>query len=138
MNFLLVAALAFGIALPAGAQAPAVLVGQPVAALVDDTAVAVLIRQASGGRQGIMARRLRNPGPALAQAEDGWVYGWTCAPPGCGHEDLFIAWHADVRRVMFMLVDEGAPTYSVPPRSSPWPLALQDPLAAFRAALGAR
>ncbi len=132
-------ALLLALAAPARAQTSAeALVGQPVAALVDDRAVATLLRQASGGRQSIVARRLRNPGVPLALAEEGWVYGWTCAPPRCGHEDLFLAHEPATGRVVLMLVDDGVPVFTVPPRSGAWPRALEAALVAFRAALAAR
>lgn len=123
-------------AVPAAASDPRPgIVGRPVVALVEDSGLATLLRQASGGRQGIVSRRLRNPGQPLMQAEDGWVYGWTCAPRGCGHEDLFIAWQATEGRIAFMLVDEGTPVYAIPPRGGAWPRALEAPVTAFRAAL---
>ena len=134
----LILALALMLAAPAAAQAPSPLLGRPALAIVEDPGVALLVRQGSGGRQGIVARRLRHPGPPIAAAEDGWVHAWTCAPEGCGREALFIAWHEAMRRVVFLLVDEGRPTYGVPPLGAPWPRALEAPLAAFRAAVGGR
>jgi hypothetical protein len=131
-----VLALVLLLALAGAGRAEPAVVGRPLLALADDTEVALLLRQASGGRQAILARRIRNPGPPIAAAEEGWVYGWTCAPPRCGREDLFIAWNAEGRQLVLMLVDDGVPTHTVPPRSAPWPRPMQAPLAAFRAALG--
>lgn len=122
---------------PVLAQAP--FAGRPVMALAEDASIAVLLRQASGGRQASMARRVRNPGAPLADAGDGWVYGWTCQPPRCGAgEDLFIAWQDRTRRVAFIFVDQGRPAYAIPSLNSRWPGALEQPLAAFRAAVGGR
>lgn len=131
-------AVVFGIlAGPAPAQPPAPFAGRPVMALAEDASIAVLLRQASGGRQASMARRVRNPGAPLADAGDGWAYGWTCEAGRCGQgEDLFIAWHDQTRRVAFIFVDHGRPSYAIPSLNSRWPGALEQPLAAFRAALG--
>lgn len=124
--------------MPAQAQAPSPLVGRPVIALAEDASVAVLLRQASGGRQASMARRVRNPGAAFADAGDGWVFGWTCAAPRCGQgEDLFIAWREQTRQVAFIFVDHGRPSHAIPSLNSRWPTVLEQPLAAFRAALAA-
>ena len=126
-------------AAPARAQAPSPLVGQPVMALAEDASIAVLLRQASGGRQASMARRVRNPGPRFADAGDGWVYAWTCEADRCGQgEDLFIAWREQTRQVAFLFADHGRPSYAIPSLNSRWPAVLEQPLAAFRAALGGR
>lgn len=123
---------------PGAAQAPSPLIGRPVLALAEDASVAVLLRQASGGRQASMARRVRNPGVPFADAGDGWVYGWTCQAPRCGTgEDLFMSWHEQTRRVAFIFVDAGQPRHAIPSLNSRWPDTLEQPLAQFRAALAA-
>lgn len=119
-------------------ERPSPSLGGTVLTLLAEEGVSSLLRQGSGGRQSIVARRVRNPGPPIAQGAEGWVYGWTCAPAGCGTEDFFIAWNATIGRLVFMLVDEGRPVFSVPPRAATWPAALEAPVAAFRAALGGR
>lgn len=137
MRRLTVAALAVLLATAASAEEPSPLVGRPVLALAEDASVAVLLRQASGGRQGSMARRVRNPGVPFADAGEGWVYGWTCEAPHCGTgEDLFIAWREQTRQVAFIFVDHGRPSYAIPSLNSRWPTVLEQPLAAFRSALG--
>lgn len=132
--------MALGLALlavPARAEAPSPYAGRPVMALAEDASIAVLLRQASGGRQASMARRVRNPGVPLAEAGDGWVYGWTCEAPRCGTgEDLFIAWRDQTRQVAFIFVDHGRPSYAIPSLNSRWAPALEQPLADFRSALG--
>ena len=137
MRRLAIAALALLLAAPAVADDAAALVGRPVLALAEDASIAVLLRQASGGRQASMARRVRNPGEPFADAGDGWIYGWTCEAAHCGTgEDLFIAWRDRTRQVAFIFVDHGRPSYAIPSLNSRWPTVLEQPLAAFRAALG--
>ncbi len=136
MRRLFVIALALLPAAPAAAEEASPLVGRPVLALAEDASIAVLLRQASGGRQASMARRVRNPGMPFAEAGEGWVYGWTCEAQHCGTgEDLFIAWRDQTRQVAFIFVDHGRPSYAIPSLNSRWPTALEQPLAAFRAAL---
>jgi hypothetical protein len=118
---------------------PLALAGQPVLALAAHPAVAGTLRQATGGRQGAVARHLRLPGPPLRALGGGTIYGWACDPDaGCGRDGIFLAYDAPGGRIFVLLVEDGAPIAWVPPRAAPWPAALEGPLRAFNPAMAAR
>jgi hypothetical protein len=108
-----------------------------VLALAGHAAVSGVLRQASGGRRRIVAERLRLPGPPMGVAADRFVYGWGCDPRGCREEGLFLAFDTARERIYLLVVEDGAPSLSVPPRTAPWPETLAEPLRAFHPALAA-
>jgi hypothetical protein len=119
---------------------PLALAGQPVLALAAHPAVVGTLRQATGGRQGAVARHLRLPGPSLRVIADRTIYGWACdaGAAGCGQDGIFLAYDATAGRIFLALVEGGAPIAWVPPRAAPWPAALEGPLRDFNPALAAR
>jgi hypothetical protein len=134
----LAAVLAFAAATAAQEPASALaLAGQPVLALGRHAAVAGVLRQASGGRQRIVAERLRLPGPPMGVAVDRFVYGWGCDPRGCREEGLFLGFDTMRERMYLLVVEDGAPSLFVPPRTAPWPETLAEPLRAFHPTLAA-
>jgi hypothetical protein len=109
------------------------LAGQPVLALASHPAVTLTLRQATGGRQSILARAARQPGPPLRVTADGrFVFGWSCDPAaGCAASGLFLAFDAERPQVFLALFDEGRAQAWVPPRTAHWPAALEAPLRSF-------
>jgi len=122
-------------AVPDAETAAAALLGQPVAALLDVPGLPQRLRVLAGGRQRAMAAALRLPGPPLRRAEgERYIYGWGCAPApsGCGEQGVFLAWEPAAERLFTVLVEDGRPVLTVPPRASrSWPAALARPVREF-------
>ena len=66
---------------------------------------------------------------------DRFVYGWGCDPRGCREEGLFLGFDTTRERIYLLVVEDGAPSLFVPPRTAPWPESLAKPLRAFHPAL---
>jgi hypothetical protein len=128
------------LAAPAAAQEdPRALVGQPVLALASHPAITLTLRQSSGGRQSVVARLARAPGPPLRVTPDGrYLYGWGCGAAGCGAEGFFLGLDLTHEQIFVVLFADAAPLLWVPPRASPWPAPLEAPLRAFSAEIADR
>lgn len=129
------------LAAPAAAQEvdPRSLVGQPVLALAAHPAVTLTLRQSTGGRQSVVARLARAPGPALRVTPDGrYLYAWGCGTAGCGADGFFLGLDLTHEQIFVVLFADGAPLLWVPPRASPWPAALEAPLREFSAEMPGR
>ncbi len=109
------------------------LAGQPVLALASHPAVTLTLRQSSGGRQAVVARLARAPGPGLRVTPDGtYVYGWGCsAETSCTTDGFFLAQDAVHAQIFVVMFERGQQLLWVPPRASPWPAALEAPLREF-------
>ena len=116
------------------------LAGQPVLALAAHPAVSLTLRQATGGRQGAVARLARAPGPPLRLTpEGGFLYAWGCgAETDCTTDGFFLAQDLAREQIFVVLFEGGQPLLWVPPRASPWPAALEGPLREFSRAIAGR
>lgn len=128
------------LALPAAGGARAepeitATIGQPVLALAQRPEMTTGLRLTSGGHRGVLAARLRDPGPPVALAADRYLFGWGCRAEGCRVGGAFLAWDLRDERMYLLLTENGGVRLSVPPDPRAWPEALRPGLAGFVPAL---
>lgn len=111
------------------------VVGEPVLALAQRPEMTTGLRFNSGGHRGVLAARLRDPGPPVAIAEDRYLYGWGCRAEGCRAGGAFLAYDIQDDRMYLILTENGAVRLSVPPDPRAWPEALRPPIQGFIPAL---
>jgi hypothetical protein len=112
------------------------VLGQPVLALAQRAELTTGLRFNSGGHRGVLAARLRDPGPPVAMAEDRYLFGWGCRAEGCRVGGAFLAFDLHDDRIFLLLTENGAVRLSVPPDPRAWPAALRPGLRDFVPALG--
>ncbi|WP_137127403.1 hypothetical protein [Roseomonas sp. HF4] len=112
------------------------VVGQPVLALAQRPEMTTVLRFNAGGHRGVLAARLRDPGPPVEVAEDRYLFGWGCRSEGCREGGAFLGFDMQADRVYLLLTERGSVRLSVPPDPQAWPEALRPGLSAFVPALG--
>lgn len=126
----------FMAAAPIAAQEPITsVIGHPVLALAQRAELTTGLRFNSGGHRSVLAARLRDPGPPVAQAGDRYLYGFGCRPEGCRDGGAFLAYDLQDERVFLLLTENGGVRLSVPPDPRAWPEALRPGLHDFIPAL---
>lgn len=131
-----VAVVLLGAATAAAQQDIAGVLGQPVLALAQRPEMTTALRFNAGGHRGVLAARLRDPGPPVAIAEDRYLFGWGCRTEGCREGGAFLGFDLRTERIYLLLTERGSVRLSVPPDPQAWPEALRPGLTAFVPALG--
>jgi len=111
------------------------VIGQPLLALAQRPELTTVLRFNSGGHRGVLAARLRDPGPPVAIAEDRYLFGHSCRAEGCRVGGVFLAIDLHDERLFLLLTENGSMRLSVPPDSRSWPEALRPGLREFIPAL---
>jgi len=127
------AALALTLAPPAQAEDSRSLLGRPVLALAQHEGVAGVLATATGGARGAVSRRLREPGPGLAELGERYVYGWGCGAEGCAAGGIFLAQDFVAGRIYLLLLEDGRTRLAVPPSTAGWPSELAEAMRGFDA-----
>lgn len=112
------------------------VVGQPVLALAQRPEMTTVLRFNAGGHRGVLAARLRDPGPPVEVVEGRFLFGWGCQSDGCREGGAFLGFDMQADRVYLLLTERGSVRLSVPPDPQAWPEALRPGLRGFVPALG--